>query len=54
MTSDRGRMGIDALVGTKRGFDGEVLAALRDLGYVIETDWRPNRVELVGPGPGLG
>jgi hypothetical protein len=39
---------------TKRGLDGEVLAALRDLGYVIETDWRPSRVELVAPGPGLG
>ena len=25
----------------------EVLAVLRDLGSVIETDWRPNRVQLV-------
>jgi lincosamide nucleotidyltransferase A/C/D/E len=30
----------------------DVLAALRELGYHIETDWRPNRVELAAPGRG--
>lgn len=29
-----------------------VLAVLADLGYVVETDWRPVRVELVAPGRG--
>jgi hypothetical protein len=59
-----GGWGVDALVGHQTrphrdvdididgAFEGEVLAALRDLGYVIETDWRPNRVELVAPGRG--
>jgi lincosamide nucleotidyltransferase A/C/D/E len=59
-----GGWGIDALVGHQTrphrdvdiDFDGaledEVLAALYDFGYVIETDWRPNRVELVAPGRG--
>jgi hypothetical protein len=28
------------------------LAALQELGYVVETDWRPNRVELVAPARG--
>ena len=28
------------------------MSALRDLGYAIETDWRPNRVELAAPGRG--
>jgi lincosamide nucleotidyltransferase A/C/D/E len=27
-------------------FEGEVAAVLHDLGYVMETDGRPNRVEL--------
>nr|WP_270888929.1 hypothetical protein [Pedococcus sp. 5OH_020] len=31
-------------------FENVVLAALEDLGYVIDTDWRPNRVELVAQG----
>jgi lincosamide nucleotidyltransferase A/C/D/E len=59
-----GGWGVDALVGRQtRGhrdvdvdFDGQheaaVLEALRALGYVVETDWRPNRVELVAPGRG--
>jgi lincosamide nucleotidyltransferase A/C/D/E len=59
-----GGWGIDALVGQQTrphrdvdididgAFESEVLATLRDLGYVIETDWRPNRVELVAPGRG--
>jgi lincosamide nucleotidyltransferase A/C/D/E len=57
-------VGIDALVGHQTrphrdvdlDIDGsceeQVLAALADLGYVIETDWRPNRVELAAPGKG--
>jgi lincosamide nucleotidyltransferase A/C/D/E len=56
-----GGWGIDAAVGRQTrphrdvdldidgAFEDEVLAALADLGYVIETDWRPNRVELVAP-----
>jgi lincosamide nucleotidyltransferase A/C/D/E len=28
------------------------LAVLDALGYAVETDWRPNRVELVAPGRG--
>jgi len=59
-----GGWGIDALVGHQTrphrdvdieidgAFEEEVLAALRDLGYVIETDWRPNRVELTAQGRG--
>jgi lincosamide nucleotidyltransferase A/C/D/E len=59
-----GGWGVDALVGHQSrphrdvdldidgAFEDEVLAALADLGYVIETDWRPNRVELVAPGRG--
>jgi lincosamide nucleotidyltransferase A/C/D/E len=59
-----GGWGIDALVGHQTrphrdvdldidgAFEDEVLAALAGLGYVIETDWRPNRVELVAPGWG--
>ena len=53
-----GGWGVDALLGRQtrphRDLDldldarqePEALAALRGLGYEIETDWRPNRVEL--------
>jgi lincosamide nucleotidyltransferase A/C/D/E len=30
-------------------YEAETLAALQELGYVVETDWRPNRIELVAP-----
>ena len=58
-----GGWGVDALVGRQtrvhRDLDvavdstqeGAVLAALERLGYVVETDWRPTRVELVADGP---
>ena len=57
----KGGWGVDALVGHQtrahRDIDIDLDAAcesaalqvLGDLGYVIETDWRPNRVELVAP-----
>ena len=57
-----GGWGVDVLVGhrtrTHRDLDlaidaaGEatVLAALEGLGYAVETDWRPVRVELAAPG----
>lgn len=51
-----GGWGVDALVGrqTRAHRDVDIdaqheetaLAVLADLGYTIETDWRPNRVEL--------
>jgi lincosamide nucleotidyltransferase A/C/D/E len=59
-----GGWGVDALAGRQTRphrdldidvdgtFEAEVLAALQDLGYEVETDWRPNRVELVAPGRG--
>ncbi len=59
-----GGWGVDALVGHQtrahRDVDvdidvsGETVAlnALRELGYEIETDWRPNRVELAAAGRG--
>ena len=59
-----GGWGVDALIGHQtrphRDLDIDVDAAqeslvldvLGELGYVIETDWRPNRVELVAPGRG--
>lgn len=63
-----GGWGVDALVGRQTrahrdvdvdvdaGADGAgeaaALTALHELGYRIETDWRPNRVELVAPGRG--
>jgi lincosamide nucleotidyltransferase A/C/D/E len=59
-----GGWGIDALVGRQtrphRDLDLDVdardevlaLSVLADLGYTIETDWRPNRVELLAPGRG--
>jgi lincosamide nucleotidyltransferase A/C/D/E len=57
-----GGWGVDALVGREtrphRDLDLAIeaaaepaaLAALAALGYVIETDWRPIRVELAAPG----
>jgi lincosamide nucleotidyltransferase A/C/D/E len=59
-----GGWGVDALVGYQtrahRDVDVDVdvvkeaiaLAALGDIGYVVETDWRPNRVELAAAGRG--
>ena len=59
-----GGWGVDALVGHQtrphRDLDVDVdatheqvaLEVLARLGYTIETDWRPNRVELVAPGRG--
>ena len=59
-----GGWGVDALLGHQTrphrdvdiDFDGvheaDVLAALAELGYGVETDWRPTRVELVAPGRG--
>lgn len=59
-----GGWGVDALVGQQtrahrdldvdfdRDYEDAVVSALGELGYVIETDWRPNRVELVAPGRG--
>jgi lincosamide nucleotidyltransferase A/C/D/E len=59
-----GGWGVDALFGRQTrphrdldldvdgAFEDEVLAALRFMGYEIETDWRPNRVELAAPGRG--
>ena len=57
-----GGWGVDALVGSQTRahrdvdvdfdafFESEVLEALAGLGYQIETDWRPNRVELAATG----
>lgn len=54
-----GGWGVDALLGRQTRahrdvdidfdavFEERVLTALRVMGYSIETDWRPNRVELV-------
>ena len=59
-----GGWGVDALVGRQtrahRDVDldidtaqeGLVLGVLAELGYAVETDWRPNRVELTAPGRG--
>jgi lincosamide nucleotidyltransferase A/C/D/E len=59
-----GGWGVDALVGRQtrahRDLDVDIdaeceetaLAVLIDLGYRVETDWRPNRVELVAAGRG--
>ena len=53
-----GGWGVAALVGRQTrphrdvdidfdaGYEGEVLDVLSDLDYRVETDWRPNRVEL--------
>ena len=57
-----GGWGIDALVGHQTrphrdvdldfdaDFEDDLLVALAELGYVVETDWRPNRVELAATG----
>src|SRR5215218_2310816 len=57
-----GGWGMEALVGHQTrphrdvdldfdaDFEDAILAALAELGYVVETDWRPNRVELAAPG----
>src|SRR5215204_4615807 len=57
-----GGWGVDALVGEQTrehqdldlaidaGCERDVLAALDRLGYAIETDWRPARLELVAAG----
>ena len=57
-----GGWGVDALVGRQTrphrdvdvdfdaDYEDEVLEVLSRLGYSIETDWRPNRVELSAPG----
>jgi len=57
-----GGWGVDALVGRQTrphrdvdidfdaGYEDEVLEVLSDLDYRVETDWRPNRVELSAPG----
>jgi lincosamide nucleotidyltransferase A/C/D/E len=57
-----GGWGVDALLGEQTrehrdldlalDADGELsaLTALGALGYVVETDWRPSRVELAAPG----
>ena len=59
-----GGWGVDALVGRQTrphrdvdvdfdsSYEAVVLHLLADLGYSIETDWRPNRVELAAPGRG--
>lgn len=59
-----GGWGVDALTGAQTRphrdvdldidaqFEGQVLTALHDLDYAIETDWRPNRVELFAAGKG--
>jgi lincosamide nucleotidyltransferase A/C/D/E len=59
-----GGWGVDALVGQQawahRDVDldvdasqeAEALTVLHRLGYEVETDWRPNRVELAAPGGG--
>ncbi len=59
-----GGWGVDALIGHQtrahRDVDVDIdvmqatvaLAALRALGYEVETDWRPNRVELAAAGRG--
>ena len=59
-----GGWGIDALAGRQTrphrdvdldvdaAHEQQVLDALHERGYVIETDWRPNRVELGAPGRG--
>jgi len=59
-----GGWGVDALAGRQTrphrdvdvdfdaAYETVVLQQLADLGYSIETDWRPNRVELAAPGRG--
>ena len=56
-----GGWGVDALGGRQTrwhrdamwidaAYESAVIRALEEVDYRIETDWRPNRVELVGPG----
>ena len=57
-----GGWGVDALVGRQTrphrdvdvdfdaAYEDAVMEVLTGLGYSIETDWRPNRVELSAPG----
>jgi len=59
-----GGWGVDALIGRQtrphRDLDVDVdadqeelvLAVLGGLGYAVDTDWRPNRVEVAAPGRG--
>jgi lincosamide nucleotidyltransferase A/C/D/E len=59
-----GGWGVDALVGHQTRahrdldvdfdalYEEPVLAVLAGMGYSVETDWRPNRVELHAPGRG--
>jgi lincosamide nucleotidyltransferase A/C/D/E len=59
-----GGWGVDALAGRQTRlhrdvdvdidgiFEDQVLMALEEMGYAIESDWRPNRVELAAPGKG--
>lgn len=59
-----GGWGVDALIGRQTrphrdldvdfdaAYEQQALAVLQQLGYVVETDWRPNRVELVAPARG--
>ncbi|MET7425023.1 hypothetical protein [Dactylosporangium sp. NPDC005555] len=59
-----GGWGVDALVGRQTrphrdldlavdaGREAEALKALEALGYAVETDWRPVRVEVAKPGGG--
>ena len=56
-----GGWGVDALVGHQTrahrdvdididgAFEDAVIAALQGIGYVIASDWRPNRLELAAP-----
>jgi lincosamide nucleotidyltransferase A/C/D/E len=58
-----GGWGVDALVGrqtrahrdldllAEAGCVDDALASLRGLGYEVETDWLPIRVEVAAPGP---
>jgi lincosamide nucleotidyltransferase A/C/D/E len=60
----QGGWGVDALVARQTrehrdldvdfdaDYEAAVIGALGELGYVIETDWRPTRVELAAPGRG--
>jgi lincosamide nucleotidyltransferase A/C/D/E len=59
-----GGWGVDALVGRQTRPHGDLdvdidaddeglaVSVLAELGYRVETDWRPNRVELIAPGRG--
>lgn len=59
-----GGRGVDALVGHQTrphrdldvdfdaAYEQAVLEVLTEAGYTVDTDWRPNRVELAAPGRG--